>query len=85
MQVTENQRESWRKNLRITGILLGVWFVVTFVLAYFARDLNFIFFGWPFSFYMSAQGSLIVYVLIIGFYARYMNRLDREHGVAEEE
>ena len=85
MQVTENQREYWRKNLRITGILLGVWFVVTFVLAYFARDLNFNFFGWPFSFYMSAQGSLIVYVLIIGFYARYMNRLDREHGVAEEE
>ena len=85
MQVTENQREYWRKNLRITGILLAIWFTVTFVLAYFARDLNFNFFGWPFSFYMSAQGSLIVYVLIIGFYARYMNRLDREHGVAEEE
>lgn len=85
MQVTENQREYWRKNLRITGILLAIWFVVTFVLAYFARDLDFNFFGWPFSFYMSAQGSLIVYVLIIGFYARYMNRLDQEHGVAEEE
>lgn len=85
MQVTENQREYWRKNLRITGILLAIWFVVTFVLAYFARDLDFNFFGWPFSFYMSAQGSLIIYVLIIGFYARYMNRLDREHGVEEEE
>jgi putative solute:sodium symporter small subunit len=85
MQVTENQREYWRKNLRITGILLAIWFVVTFVLAFFARDLDFNFFGWPFSFYMSAQGSLIVYVLIIGFYARYMNRLDQEHGVAEEE
>ncbi|MBA2722764.1 MAG: DUF4212 domain-containing protein [Methylibium sp.] len=85
MQITENQREYWRKNLRITGILLAIWFVVTFVMAYFARDLNFNFFGWPFSFYMGAQGSLIVYVIIIGFYARYMNRLDQEHGVAEEE
>jgi putative solute:sodium symporter small subunit len=85
MQVTETQRHYWQKNLRITGILLAIWFVVTFVMAYFARDLNFTFFGWPFSFYMAAQGSLIIYVVIIWYYARTMNRLDQEHGVAEEE
>jgi putative solute:sodium symporter small subunit len=85
MQVTETQRHYWQKNLRITAILLAIWFVVTFVMAYFARDLNFNFFGWPFSFYMGAQGSLIIYVLIIAYYARTMNRLDQEHGVAEEE
>lgn len=85
MQLTTSQQEYWRKNLRITGILLAIWFVVTFVMAFFARDLNFNFFGWPFAFYMGAQGSLIVYVIIIGFYARYMNRLDREYGVEEEE
>ena len=54
-------------------------------LRWFARDLSFNFFGWPFSFYMGAQGSLIVYVLIIWFYARYMNNLDHEYGVQEEE
>ncbi len=85
MQVTETQRHYWQKNLRITAILLAIWFVVTFVVSYFARDLSFNFFGWPFSFYMGAQGSLIIYVLIIAFYARTMNRLDQEHGVAEEE
>jgi putative solute:sodium symporter small subunit len=85
MQVTETQRHYWQKNLRITAILLAIWFVVTFVMAYFARDLNFTFFGWPFSFYMAAQGSLIIYVVIIWYYARTMNRLDQEHGVAEEE
>ena len=47
--------------------------------------LVFSFFGWPFSFYMGAQGSLIVYCLIIWFYARYMNNLDIEYGVDEEE
>ena len=73
------------KNLRITAILLAIWFVVTYVVGYMARDLNFTFFGWPFSFWMGAQGSLIIYVLIIGFYARYMNKLDQEFGVAEEE
>jgi len=34
---------------------------------------------------MGAQGSLIIYVLIIVFYAGYMNRLDRKYGVHEEE
>ena len=84
-QLSERHHEYWRKNLRITAILLAIWFVVTYVVSFFARDLNFTFFGWPFSFWMGAQGSLIVYVVIIWFYARYMNKLDQEHGVAEEE
>lgn len=85
MQLTEQHRSYWSKNLRITGVLLAIWFVVTFGVGFFARDLNFTFFGWPFSFWVGAQGALIVYVLIIGYYARTMNRLDQEHGVAEED
>jgi putative solute:sodium symporter small subunit len=85
MKVSENHQRYWQKNLRITAILMGIWFVVTYVVSYFARDLSFSFFGWPFSFWMASQGSLAVYVVIIWFYARYMNKLDQEHGVAEEE
>jgi putative solute:sodium symporter small subunit len=85
MQLTETHRQYWRKNLRITGILLAIWFLVTFGVSYFARDLNFTFFGWPFSFWMGAQGALVIYVIIIWYYARVMNRLDQEHGVAEEQ
>ncbi len=85
MQLTESHRQYWQKNLNITAVLMAVWFVVTFVVSFFARDLNFTFFGWPFSFWMASQGSLIVYVVIIWFYARYMNQLDQEHGVAEAE
>ena len=76
---------NWQKNLNITAVLLAVWFVVTFVVGFFARDLNFNFFGWPFSFWMASQGSLIVYVAIIWFYARYMNNMDKEYGVHEGE
>lgn len=85
MQLTEKHRQYWQKNLRITAVLLAIWFVVTYGVGYFARSLNFTFFGWPFSFWMGAQGALIIYVLIIWFYANYMNKLDQEHGVAEEE
>ena len=85
MQPTERHRQYWQKNLRVTGVLLFVWFFVTFAIAYFARDLKFNFFGWPFSFWVAAQGALVVYVLIIWLYARYMNRLDRQYGVADED
>jgi putative solute:sodium symporter small subunit len=85
MQISASQQEYWRKNLKLTGALLVIWFVVTFVVAYFARDLSFNFFGWPFSFWVAAQGALVTYVALIYFYARTMNRLDQEHGFAEEE
>jgi len=85
MQLTEGHVEYWRRNLRVTALLLAVWFAVTFGIGWFARDLTFDFFGWPFSFYMAAQGAQIVYVLIIAFYARYMNRLDRTYDVYERE
>lgn len=86
MQRADKRSEYWRRNLRLTGLLLGIWFVVTYVASYFARELNEItILGFPLGFYMGAQGALIIYVLIIWFYARYMNRLDREYGVREED
>jgi putative solute:sodium symporter small subunit len=84
MQLTEKHQEYWRKNLVITAILLFIWFVVTFVEAWYARELNQAsFLGFPLGFYMSAQGSLAIYVILIGVYAWYMNRLDVEYGVDE--
>ncbi len=83
-QLTEKHHEYWSKNLKMTAFLLAIWFVVTFVVSYFARQLNEItVVGFPIGFYMGAQGSLIVYVLIIWYYARYMNKLDIEYDVHE--
>ncbi len=84
MQLTAKHEEYWRKNLVITAILFAVWFVATFVEIWFARELNtIIFFGFPLAFYMSAQGSLIIYVALIGIYAVLMKKLDKEYGVDE--
>ena len=71
------QRVYWRRTLRLTAALLVIWFVVTFVVSFYARELNEIsFFGFPLGFYMSGQGTLLIYVLIVGYYAQRMNRLD---------
>jgi putative solute:sodium symporter small subunit len=86
MQLTHKHQEYWQRNLNLTMVLAAIWFVVTFVMGYFARELATInFFGWPLSFYMGAQGSLIIYVVIIWWYARKMRALDLEYDVHEGE
>ena len=44
MDTGENRRAYWRRNLAVSAILLGLWFVVTFVVSFFARELSFTFF-----------------------------------------
>jgi putative solute:sodium symporter small subunit len=86
MQLTQQHREYWSKNLTLTFTLLVIWFIATFVVGWYARELNQVsFFGFPLGFYMAAQGSLIIYVVLIWVYALRMNRLDREYGVQEGE
>jgi putative solute:sodium symporter small subunit len=83
-QPTPNQRHYWRRSLTLTAWLMVVWLVVTFGVAFFARDLSFRFFGWPFSYWVGAQGALVVYVLIVGVYAYCMHRLDEAHSLGED-
>lgn len=69
--------------------LLAVWVVVSFVPVYFARDLRFVVFGWPFDYWFAAQGALLAFIAIVVVYAWAMKRLQpedsartgtREHG-----
>ncbi|MGI4847845.1 MAG: DUF4212 domain-containing protein [Janthinobacterium lividum] len=68
----------WRATRRLTAVLLSCWFLITFPMIFFARQLaGVVLFGWPLSFYMAAQGAILAYVLIIGIYAWRMRCLDR--------
>ena len=68
----------WRTNLLLIAAGLLLWFTVTFVVAYFARDLSFDVGGWPLSFWVAAQGAPLVYLLIVWLYGVQMNRRDGE-------
>ncbi len=84
MELSERHLTYWRRNLMLTGTLLAIWFVGTFVAGYYAEELNTLsFMGFPLGFYVFAQGSLIAYLVIIGIYVRVMNRMDRRYGVSE--
>ncbi len=66
----------WRRRMRVTGWLLAAWFVVTFGVSFFARELNVVLLGWPVSFWVAAQGALLVYMALVVVYARQMGRVD---------
>lgn len=83
MDPADAARRRWRASQRITAALLLVWLAVSFGVTYFARELSGIVLGWPFSFWIAAQGASIVYLLLVCLYARWMARLDAEHGLAE--
>jgi putative solute:sodium symporter small subunit len=67
----------WRRTLGLTAGLLLAWFLVGFVVTWFARDLDFPFFGWPFSFWVAAQGAMVLFVALLAIYAGLMARIDR--------
>ena len=75
----------WRSTLQLVGPLLIIWFCSFVLPALFANQLNqiVILTGFPLGYYMGAQGSLIIFVLLIVIYCWRMNRLDRRFGVPE--
>jgi putative solute:sodium symporter small subunit len=86
-QLTPEQRESyWRYNVRLTVILLVIWFFVAYILGgVLAGPLNnIVILGFPLGYYIAAQGSLAVFVIEIAVYARLMNKKDLEYGIREE-
>ena len=85
--LTERQRQDyWRYNVRLTTILLAIWFVVTYLVSgLWAGMLNNVtILGFPLGYYMAAQGSLAIFVIEIAVYAHLMNKKDLEYGIREE-
>lgn len=81
----DHTRLRWRACMRLTAGLMGIGALVTFGVAYFARELSLTLFGWPFSFWVAAQGAPVIYLVLVCIYAAAMRRLDERHGVAESD
>lgn len=77
----------WRANLKLVGLCLAAWFVVSYGFGILLVDeLNRIsFFGFKLGFWFAQQGSIFVFLIIIFFYAWRMNALDRRYGVNEDD
>lgn len=83
---TKQRTDYWRKNRLLIAILLGIWFLVSYVFAIFlAEPLYEARIGaLPASFWWAQQGSMFVFVILIFVYAILMDRMDRKYDVHEE-
>jgi putative solute:sodium symporter small subunit len=82
----ENAEGHWGKTSKLMWIALAIWALFAFVIHFFVNSLNAItIIGFPIGFWFAAQGSLIVFVVLLFWFARKQDQIDREHGVAEED
>jgi putative solute:sodium symporter small subunit len=87
VQLSPEQAEAhWSKTRGLMWTVLAIWFLASFFVHFFVSALNeIVILGFPLGFYMAAQGSLIVFVVLIFWFAGRQNQIDEEFGVAEDE
>ena len=76
----------WSANVRIILISLVIWALVSFGFGILLRPMlaGIAVGGTDLGFWFAQQGSILVFLALIFFYAWRMNKLDAEHGVDEE-
>lgn len=86
MSTAENMAAYWKENLRLLAFCLSIWFAVSFLFGIILVDvLNQVHLGgYPLGFWFAQQGSIYTFLVLIFFYARQMNKLDRKYDVHED-
>ncbi len=76
----------WKANLRLITWSLVIWFMVSFGFGILFRPVlsGIAIGGTDLGFWFAQQGSILVFLGLIFFYAWRMNKLDAEFGVGEE-
>ena len=76
----------WGKTSKLMKTMLLLWVFFGYIIRMFVVPLNGIkILGFPLGFYMAAQGSLIAFVIMLFWFAKAQDNIDRECGVAEED
>ena len=75
----------WAANIRLVKICLVIWALVSFGFGILLRPLlsGIAVGGTDLGFWFAQQGSILVFLALIFFYAWRIGKLDREYGVAE--
>lgn len=84
-QDVERYKAHYRENVKLIVQILIIWAAVSFGATVIVKTLDSFKFltGFPFGYYMGAQGSLIVFVILIFYYAYRMGKIDEKYGVEE--
>ena len=80
-----NKERHWEKTKGLMIITLAIWFVFSIVIFMFGEGLNnSSFLGYPLAYYMCAQGSIVIFVVLIFWFANRQEKIDEEFGFAEK-
>ena len=81
-----NKEKHWGKTKNLMIITLIIWFIFSILIFMFGEGLNTAsFLGYPLAYYMSAQGSIVVFVVLIFWFANRQEKIDEEFGFTEKE
>ena len=84
MPPDDKVKAHWAETQRLTYIMLGIWAFFAFFIHMFSPVLNGVkIAGFPMGFYMAAQGSLIVFVAQLFWFAKAQDKVDRKYGMAD--
>ena len=85
MTEQENATAYWKANLRYLGVLLLVWFIVSYGCGILLVDeLNTLSIGGAkLGFWFAQQGSIYVFVGLIFYYCFAMARLEKKYGIGD--
>ncbi|MFZ5965073.1 DUF4212 domain-containing protein [Thalassococcus sp. BH17M4-6] len=86
LEISEGDKAYWKANVRIIIISLVIWALVSFGFGILLRPMlsGISVGGTDLGFWFAQQGSILVFLGLIFFYAWRMNKLDREFGTEEE-
>ena len=85
MAALDRAVEHWNRTRSLMWFALAVWLFFGYIIHFFANQLNsIVILGFPLGFYMAAQGSLIVFVVLIFWFAHRQNQIDEDAGLAED-
>lgn len=84
--MSEDSNAYWQANLRLILWSLVIWAIVPFGFGILLRPMlsGIMIGGSDLGFWVAQQGSILVFLALIFFYAFRMNKLDREFGVDEQ-
>lgn len=83
--LTEKDHAYWHANVKLIGICLSIWALVSYGFGMLLRPLlmGIKIGGADLGFWFAQQGSILTFLALIFFYAWRMNKLDKDFGLEE--
>jgi putative solute:sodium symporter small subunit len=83
---SQNTEAHWAKTSRLMIVMMVLWAFFSFFVHMFVTPLNSIkILGFPLGFYMASQGSITIFVIMLFWFAKAQDKIDREFGMAEDD